>query len=353
MNGCERGLEKPLKGIKIVPYAHSSFTCTRSAPKTIVSAGLSLALAATLLWSGVAYGSSPGNADEAFEPENVSEAFAILENPPTSDYVLWYRNYDSPAIYALVKLALEKTPEYGDFRIIRSRELSQGRALLELERGHHRLVDIANVATTAEREHVLTPVPVPVDGGLLGFRVCVVMPERLPLFQGIHSLADLRERGVRIGQGDHWPDTSILKENDIPVITHARYEILFGMLRNQRFDCFARGVSEVANDLKLENDSELSIEPNLVLAYPMPSYLFVGPNDQVTAHRLQLGMERAILDGSFGVYLEQHYGAAVANLNLDRRTIIVLDNPFLSEESNTIGRQTLNNLRWRIQLLSR
>ncbi|WP_417538706.1 hypothetical protein [Marinobacter sp.] len=312
-------------------YAQPRLTCDQAGTKLFAATRLSLTLLCALVSSCFAHANPAHN--------------------PVQEYVLWYRNYDSPAIYALVTLALEKTPEYGEFRIIRSQELSQGRALRELGRGGTRMVDIANVATSAEREQFLTPVPVPVDGGLLGFRVCVVMPESLSLFEGIHSLDDLRERGVRIGQGDHWPDTPILRNNEIPVITHSRYEILFGMLRKHRFDCFARGVSEVINDLQMENDPEMTIEPNLVLAYPMPSYLFVGPEDQVTAHRLQLGMERAIRDGSFGVFLEQYYGAAVANLNLDKRTIIVLDNPFLSEESGSIGRDTLNNLRWRIELL--
>lgn len=336
----------------MVPYVNSLIR-DRASPKRMAAVGLSLTLLGALSWSSFAHTNSFKSAGDAVVAPEKSLAFANSVHPPAQDYVLWYRNYDSPAIYALVAMALEKTPEYGDFRILRSDELSQGRALRELGRGNHRLVDIANVATTAEREHYLTPIPIPVDGGLLGFRVCVVMPESLPLFNKISSLADLRERGVRIGQGDHWPDTSILKENDIPVITHSRYEILFGMLRKHRFDCFARGVSEVANDLKLENDPKLTIEPGLVLAYPMPSYLFVAPDDQVTAHRLQLGLERAIRDGSFGVFLEQYYGAAVANLNLDRRKIIVLENPLLSEESDNIGRQTLNNLRRRIQLLSR
>ncbi|WP_366521617.1 hypothetical protein [uncultured Marinobacter sp.] len=314
-----------------MPYAHVILTCGHAGPRVLVATRFSLRLFCALMLSG-------------FVQANPAQ-------PPDQEYVLWYRNYDSPAIHALVTLALEKTPEYGEFRIIRSQELSQGRALRELARGVNRMVDIANVATSAEREQFLTPVPVPVDGGLLGFRVCVVMPESLSLFEDIHSLDDLRESGVRIGQGDHWPDTPILRNNEIPVITHSRYEILFGMLRKHRFDCFARGVSEVINDLQMENDPEMTVEPNLVLAYPMPSYLFVGPEDQVTAHRLQLGMERAIRDGSFGVFLDQYYGEAVATLNLDKRTIIVLDNPFLSEESGNIGRDTLNNLRWRIELL--
>lgn len=287
----------------------------------------------------------------------VSVCLLIFASAPLhaakQDYRLWYRNYDSPAIKALVELALDKTPEYGEYRILRSRELSQGRALRELERGDHRLVDIANVATSAKRETSLTPIPVPVDGGLLGFRVCVVTPQNLPLFKGIRSLSDLRERSIRIGQGSHWPDSSVLRENGLSVITHSRYEILFGMLRKNRFDCFARGVSEVVNDLEVEGDSSLVIEPDLLLAYPMPSYLFVGIHDPITAHRLQLGLERAITDGSFGTYLQDYYGAAVESLGLGERTMIMLTNPFLSYESDNIGRHTLNNLRRRLDLLQR
>lgn len=317
----------------------------------LAASALTLGLLSAPVWCGVAH-ANVSNADDASLTPEVSSTEAVQVSLPRQDYVLWYRNYDSPAIHALVALALEKTPEYGEFSIIRSRELSQGRALRELARGDRRLVDIANVATTAERELFLTPIPVPVDGGLLGFRVCVVTPESLPEFEGIHSLADLREKGIRIGQGAHWPDTSVLLENDIPVITHTRYEILFGMLRKHRFDCFARGVSEVVNDLEIENDPNLMIEPGLLLAYPMPSYLFVGRDDQLTAHRLQLGMERAIRDGSFGEFLKQYYGAAVEALKLDTRTMIILNNPFLSEESDNIGRHTLNNLRRRLELLN-
>ncbi|MHA7925919.1 MAG: hypothetical protein ACX936_12005 [Marinobacter sp.] len=287
----------------------------------------------------------------ATTPTAGSAATGLQET--SRNYVLWYRNYDSPAIRALVDLALRKTPEYGNFRIIRSEELSQGRALRELADGQSRLVDIANVATSVEREEFLTAIPFPVDGGLLGFRVCVVLPESLPKFADIKNLDDLRASQIWIGQGSHWPDTPVLEANGIPVVTHSRYEILFGMLRNERFECFARGVSEVLYDLEMEQDPNLVIEPNLLIAYPMPSYLFVGPNDQETAHRLQLGIERAINDGSFSQYLRNYYARAVRELNLDRRQVIALENPFLSEESSYVGRSTLENLRRRLEILSR
>jgi hypothetical protein len=271
--------------------------------------------------------------------------------PAPETFVLWYRNYDSPAIRSLVQLALDKTPEYGPYTLRRSEELSQGRALLELASGRSRLVDIANVATSKERETELTAIPIPIDGGLLGFRVCVVKADHLPRFRGIRTLAQLRDSGIRIGQGSHWPDTTILRESGLTVITHTRYEILLTMLRNDRFDCFARGISEVTPDLRLAADPNLVIEPNLLIAYPMPSYLFVGPRDTLTAHRLQLGLVRAIEDGSFGTYLDHFYGQAVARLNLEQRRLIVLDNPLLSEESQYVSRETFDNLRRRLDLL--
>ncbi|PSF06981.1 hypothetical protein C7H08_14370 [Marinobacter halophilus] len=266
-------------------------------------------------------------------------------------FILWYRNYDNPAIRSLVELALSKTSEYGSYDLIRSVELSQGRVLRELANNNSSLVDIANVATSSEREAYLNPVPLPVDGGLLGFRVCLVLPKNLSLFQDINTIEDLQNSNIRIGQGAHWPDTPILEANGINVITHTRYEILFGMLRNERFECFARGISEVMFDLELNQADDLVIEPDLLLAYPMPSYLFVAPNDQEAAHRLQLGLERAIQDGSFAVYLKTWFGRAVVELGLERRKVLTLENPYLSEESMYVGRHTLENLRRRLEFL--
>lgn len=281
----------------------------------------------------------------------VTSAYATADNPVT-EYRLWYRNYDSPQIRALVALAFNKTPEYGPYQITRTPEMAQGRVIRELEQQRSTLVDLANVATTGERERDLRAIPIPIDGGLLGLRVCVVLKDSLPMFEDIRGLDDLQEAGIRIGQGAHWPDSSILQVNGVTVVTHSRYEILFRMLENHRFECFARGVSEVLFDLALENDPDFVIEPNLLLAYPMPSYFFVSRDDHETAQRLQLGMERAIYDGSFGDYLNRYYGRAIDELELDNRTVLVLDNPFLTGESWAIGRQTLQELRRRIKLLS-
>lgn len=277
---------------------------------------------------------------------------STINAAPKNEFRLWYRNYDSPPVHALVTLAFEKTPEYGPFKITRSPEMAQGRVVRELEQRNSTLVDIANVATSDQREDNLLAIPLPIDGGLLGFRVCVVLQKSLPMFESINSISDLQEAGIRIGQGAHWPDTAILQANGVPVVTHSRYEILFRMLENERFECFARGVSEVLFDLDLRGNTDLAIEPDLLIAYPMPSYFFVSRHDHETAQRLQLGMERAIHDGSFGKYLNHFYGKAMKVLDLEKRKVLVLSNPYLTEESWTIGRHTLRDLQRRIQILS-
>lgn len=305
------------------------------APLTTRRLGL-LALAAWLLLPPAA----------AFADSSGKSAVDDPQQPTT--HRLWYRNYDNPAVLAALSLAFEKTPEYGPYQIERSPEMVQGRAMLELEKAGNQLVTIANVATSPERENELYAIPLPIDGGLLGLRVCLIKSEHLPRFEGIQSLEDFVDRGLSIGQGSHWPDTKILAANDLRVVTHTRYETLFGMLRNERFDCFARGVSEVLFDLGRVKDEGLIVEPNLLLAYPMPSYFFVGPGDHATAQRIQLGLERAISDGSFASYLAAYYGRAVDVLQLGRRTLLVLENPDLSNESAPIGREALETLQRRI-----
>src|SRR5690606_14087036 len=126
---------------------------------------------------------------------------------------------------------LEKTPEYGGFRVLRSAVMVQERALRELTLANSTAIDSANVATNSERERKLVAIPIPIDGGLLGLRVCVTLQDNLPLFEGIRTINDLRSRGLSTGQGLHWPDTPVLSASGIRVVTHARFETLFRMLR--------------------------------------------------------------------------------------------------------------------------
>lgn len=172
----------------------------------------------------------------------------------------------------------------------------------------------------------------------------------LARFKGIKRLADIRERDIRFGQGRHWPDTPILRANGLTVVTHTRFETLFDMLEAGRFECFARGVSEVAFDLKLRSNPDLVVEPDLLFSYIMPSYFFAAKNDHKLAMRVQLGLERAIMDGSFAVYLDTFYAQPIEDLGLSSRTVLHLGNPWLPNEQGNLGDDVMQQMRMRIQL---
>ena len=96
----------------------------------------------------------------------------------------------------LLKLALSKMgPEY---RVeLADVPMNQERQILELEAG--RLIDVAPMPTSAEREARLLAVYIPINRGVLGWRLGLVRKGDAARFASIDSLDDLKE--VRVAQG--------------------------------------------------------------------------------------------------------------------------------------------------------
>ncbi len=246
---------------------------------------------------------------------------------------LWYRNYDSAQTLGLLHLALSKTThEYGSYEIVRGQKLSQRRALAALIRNQTYLLDVINAVVDDEREAALHPVRVVSDEGLIGYRVCLIHRDDLPRFENIRSHADITRSGIVFGQGAHWPDTRILRQNSLEVMTSVHYESLFSMLLAQRFHCFLRGANEIFDDLERHKDDRLSIEPNLLFSYPSTSTFFVSKSNPELAARIELGLRRAILDGDFKRYFDKAYEDDIKRLNLSTRRVIRLNNPYISDE---------------------
>lgn len=251
----------------------------------------------------------------------------------TDELYLWHRNFDTPHTRHLLELALQKTAdEYGHTDIVRSLEFTQERALSNIVRGDIQGVDIINVVVDEKRESALLPIKVISDEGLIGYRVCLVHPDNRDLLKGVRSYTDLQTLDVNFGQGAHWPDTDILRQNGLKVTTSVSFESLFYMTKSRRFDCFLRGVNEVAEDLQQHFSEGLIVEPHLLFAYPSTSTFFVNKSNPDLAARLELGIRRAILDGSFETYFETVYREEIEQLHLDQRRIIHLNNPLISKE---------------------
>lgn len=225
---------------------------------------------------------------------------------------------------ALLHLACSKAGEA--CQLFPGPAMVQGRAIQELQRPQSQ-IDVMWTMTSVEREKLLLPVRIPLYKGLIGWRVALLRPDRSELLAKVDSVAALARFSA--GQEHDWPDTAILQHAGLPVVTTPDYEPLFSMLLQRRFDYFPRSVIEVSNEVRTHADLGLVIDRHILLRYPAAFYFFVRPQRPQLAKMLSRGLERAIRDGSFDALFQQHNGAALKALALDKRRIIDLPNPLL------------------------
>jgi hypothetical protein len=235
------------------------------------------------------------------------------------------QRYDYPR--KLLELALSKTRT--EYRVTYpAGSMSQNRQIVELEAG--RMIDVAPLPSSADRETRLLPIRIPLNKGLLGWRLGLVRKGDTNRVEQVKTVADLM--GVHLAQGQDWPDTQILSGNGLAVITGTNYEGLFKMLESQRFDYFPRSVMEIWDEQEA-HASTLEIEPHLALHYFYDSYFFVNKHNTKLAADITEGMEKAVADGSFDKLFEEHWGERVRKARLNERTVIELRNPLLTPET--------------------
>lgn len=258
----------------------------------------------------------------------------LLLNQPASaveEIIVWNRTYDQANMLDVLHLSLAKTATSETDKLVRSKEMEQGRVMTELQKNNY--VDVAAFAPTSNRETQAIAIRIPVSKGLLGFRVCLIRKGDEEKFSNINTLEDWINSGLKIGQGTHWPDTPILESNGFEVVKSVRYKPLFHMLEKKRFDCFPRSINEVFSELGLAENSNLALEKHLLFRYRQPTFFFVNIHKPQLAERIERGMNIAIKDGSFDKLFYQHNSAALERINISQRQIIDLDNPYLSEKT--------------------
>jgi hypothetical protein len=197
----------------------------------------------------------------------------------------------------LLSLALDKTvATYGPYEIHYFRNnFTSARIISELKFG--RSINVLWTSPDEDRERELLPIRVSLLQGLNSHRIFLIRRKDRDTFRAIHSLDDLRR--LRAGSVSNWPDTRVMQNNDLPVVTSAHYDLLFTMLAGKRFDYFPRGLYEVWDEQQAHADKGLVIEEHLMFYYPAPIYFFVNPRDKKLAERIERGLQLAIEDGSF------------------------------------------------------
>lgn len=211
-----------------------------------------------------------------------------------------------------------------DARHASGRAVPAPRQIEALRAGHD--LDVLVLTSTAEREATLLPIRIPIDRGLLGYRVLLIRREDGPRFA---QLQDLRD--VTLGQVSDWIDARILERAGLTVVSGPTQGQLIGMLRAGRFDAYPRGITQAWDELATEGGPDLMVEPNLALYYPLARYFFVAAGNRALADRIERGFRLAIADGSFQRLFRDDPGnkRALALADLKHRRIIRLDNPFL------------------------
>jgi hypothetical protein len=188
-------------------------------------------------------------------------------------------------------------------------------------------IDVFWGPTTREKEENYLPIRVPIDKGILGWRLCLVRARDRHLFADTHSLEQLQLYSA--GLQRDWSDTTIFRANGLKVVGAEAYETMFDMLAADRFQYFPRGIVEIWNEAKSHAKLDLEIEPHLALHYPVYTYFFVSENNAPLAQLIERGLRAAIADGSFDKLFERFNGAAIKRAHLGSRTVLELSNPLL------------------------
>lgn len=234
----------------------------------------------------------------------------------------------------LLELALARSDK--DYRIdIAPLRMQQGRALLLLEKNEG--IDIVSTMTSSEREARLQAIRIPIDKGLIGWRLLLVEKAKLGQMGQLRTAADLKPFSA--GQGSDWPDTAILRANGLTVYGTSSYESLFSMLESGRIDYFPRSVTEIWSEVNLHSKL-LAVEPGIVLRYPTAIYFFVRKDDTALAADVSAGLEKMIADGSFDKVFQEFYGDMIRRAGLRERHAIELRNP-LMPDSMPVARKNL------------
>lgn len=200
---------------------------------------------------------------------------------------------------------------------------ARGMALLQQKRIH-----ITFVPTSRQREESFRAVPIPLDQGLLGLRLLLIKEASQARFDRIQNEAELREKMLG-GFNTNWSDFSIYESNGLKVLPATKYETLFKMLETGRFDYFSRGLIEVWSELENFKNQypDLRVENRFAFYYNIPVYFFVHKDNEQLARRIEVGLKRIQASGTFSHLFNAYYGEHIARAKLDKRHIIILQNP--------------------------
>jgi len=236
--------------------------------------------------------------------------------------------------WRLLEAALERTrSRYGDYVLAPSAFADERPNAVSLLKGDGGIT-VSVFTPRADYAGKLVPARVPIDRGVLGYRLLLIHEGDQARFATARTLDDLKS--LKFGALASWADVAIMKHAGLSVVTGDSFEGLFRMLTARRFDALSRGAGEIAHELAERRKAlpGVVIERSLILHYPMPVYFWFR-NDRdgrKLAERVRLGLQKMRADGSFDALFHREFDQVLAPLDLAHRRIIELENPLLTSE---------------------
>lgn len=251
-----------------------------------------------------------------------------IYNAPEASYIFEYDR-------EILRTALERTKEkYGPYRMQPSEPMSHPRQAHELTHATG-TITVMIMAPRPAFERDLICIHIPIDRGLIGYRVFLIRREMQDAFRAVTTLDELRRFSYGLGQG--WTDVDILQQNGFTVLTGSTYDGLFEMLAHQRFDAFPRGAVEVLADVEQHGAEfpELCIEESICLCYPLPIYFWFSKTAEGRhlAARTEEGMRMMIADGTYDRIFDRHQRHKIEALQLKERKLFRIEDPLLGPET--------------------
>lgn len=243
-------------------------------------------------------------------------------------------------LVALVSEALRVTePAYGKAVLVPTEKpLPAGRAVELLQEGRDELDVMFRAMTWTLRDRLLW-VPVPLDKGLLGYRVLLIRKEDQPRFAAVRTVEDLR--AFTTGMRHDWYDLPVWESASFRVVAGNSYEGLFRMLVAGRFDFFPRGVDEVYEEWEARREllPTLAVEETLLVHYPYGRYAWFAdtPKGHMLRRRVADGLETLQRNGTFDTMFKDYVSLLEDRLKLSSRRVIELGNPYLPPDNGLGG----------------
>lgn len=177
-----------------------------------------------------------------------------------------------------------------------------------------------------EKQGSIKAIRVPLERGLLGYRICLVRDEDADLLENVRSVDDLRK--IRIGQGIGWGDITVYRNAGIDVV-EAPFNSVSDpakALASRHFDALPLGVNEYQIFLQTYNKEApgVTADRHIVISYPWFRYVWVSTafkDSKRLLDALDKGFEIIAANGEFVAIYEKYKDADPRKHLVGRRTI--------------------------------